>query len=278
MTKTAQKVALVTGASSGMGYVFAQQLQDAGFVVYGAARRVERMEDLRTRGIKTIAMDVTNDESMDLGVAQILSETGRIDVLVNNAGYGSYGVVEDVPLDEARRQFEVNVFGGARLIQLVMPTMRAQRSGTIINVTSMGGKMYTPFGAWYHSTKFALEALSDCLRLEAKPFGINVVIVEPGAIRSEWSRIAGDNLVKTSSKGAYAQKAGMASKAFYSEATAKQSSPPEVVGKAVVKAATTRRPKTRYAVGFGAKPLLVVRRILSDRAWDSLILRVGGIR
>jgi short-subunit dehydrogenase len=278
MATTSQKVALVTGASSGMGYVFAQQLQDAGFVVYAVARRMDRMADLRARGIKTIAMDVTDEESMSVGVAQILSETGRIDVLVNNAGYGSYGAVEDVPLDEARRQFEVNVFGGARLIQLVMPTMRARRSGTIINVTSMGGKIYSPFGAWYHSTKFALEALSDCLRLEAKPFGINVVVVEPGAIRSEWSRIAGDNLVKTSSKGAYAEKAGMASKAFYSEATAKQSSPPEVVGKAVVKAATTRRPKTRYAVGFGAKPLLAVRRLLSDRAWDSLILRVNGIR
>lgn len=278
MTTSSQKVALVTGASSGMGHMFAQQLQDAGFLVYGVARRVERMEDLRCRGIKTVAMDITDDGSMSLGIAQILSETGRIDVLVNNAGYGSYGAVEDVPLEEARRQFEVNVFGAARLIQLVMPTMRAQRSGTIINITSMGGKIYTPFGAWYHATKFALESFSDCLRLEAKPFGINVVVVEPGAIRTEWSGIAADHLVKTSLKGAYADKAGKVAKSFRSEATAKQSSPPEVVGKAIVKAATARRPKTRYAVGFGAKPLIFTRGLLSDRAYDAMILRVGGVR
>lgn len=278
MTTSARKVALVTGASSGMGHMFAQQLQDAGFVVYGVARRVERMGDLRTRGIKTVAMDVTDDDSMTRGIGEILADAGRIDVLVNNAGYGSYGAVEDVPLDEARRQFEVNVFGAARLIQLVMPTMRAQESGTIINITSMGGKLYTPFGAWYHATKFALESFSDCLRLEAKPFGINVVVVEPGAIRTEWSGIAADHLVETSSKGAYADKATKVAKSFRSPTTEKQSSPPEVVAKTIVKAATARRPKTRYAVGFGAKPLILTRSVLSDRAYDSMILRVGGVR
>ena len=278
MTTSVQKVALVTGASSGMGHAFAQHLQDAGFLVYGVARRIDRMDDLRKRNIKTVAMDITDDESMTLGIDQILQEAGRIDVLVNNAGYGSYGAVEDVPLEEARRQFEVNVFGAARLVQLVMPTMRAQKSGTIINITSMGGKIYTPFGAWYHATKFALESFSDCLRLEAKPFGINVVVVEPGAIRTEWSGIAADHLVETSSKGAYADKAGKVAKSFRSETTAKQSSPPEVVAKTIVKAATARRPKTRYAVGFGAKPLIFTRRLLSDRAYDSIILRVGGVR
>ena len=273
-----QKVALVTGASSGLGRAFALHLQEAGFLVYGAARRVQKMEDLHEHGIKTLAMDITDEESITLGVQQILAETGRIDVLVNNAGYGSYGAVEDVSLDEARRQFEVNVFGAARLIQLVLPSMRSRRRGSIINITSLGGKIYTPFGAWYHATKFALESFSDCLRLEVKPFGINVVVIEPGAIRTEWSSIAGDHLVETSSRGAYAEKAGKAAKAFRSEANAKQSSPPDVVAKTLVKAATAARPKTRYAVGFGAKPLLLVRTLLSDKAYDSLILRVGGVR
>jgi short-subunit dehydrogenase len=275
-TVSHQKVALVTGASSGMGHVFALQLNEAGFAVYGVARRVDRMSDLRGEGIRTIEMDIADDVSATAAVEHVLAEAGRIDVLVNNAGYGSYGSVEDVPLDEARRQFDVNVFGGARLIQLVLPSMRARRSGTIINITSMGGKIYTPFGAWYHATKFAMESLSDCLRLELKPFGINVVIIEPGAIRTEWSGIAADHLAEASPDGAYAARASKVAASFRSDAAAKQSSPPELVARTLVKAATARRPKTRYAVGFGAKPLILTRKLLSDRAYDSLILRVGG--
>ena len=136
-TRTPQKVALVTGASSGIGQVTALRLHEAGFLVYGVARRTDRMRELREGGVKTLAMDVTDDESTDVGVKQILAEAGRIDVLVNNAGYGSYGAVEDVPLEEARRQFEVNLFGAARLTQLVLPGMRARRSGTIIYIYSL---------------------------------------------------------------------------------------------------------------------------------------------
>lgn len=277
-TTTPQKVALVTGASSGIGQATALRLKEAGFLVYGVARRTERMQELRERGVKTLAMDVTDDESTSLGVKQILAETGRIDVLVNNAGYGSYGAVEDVPLDEARRQFEVNLFGAARLIQLVLPTMRERRSGTIINITSMGGKIYTPFGAWYHGTKFALEAVSDCLRIETKPFGIDVVVIEPGGIRTEWAGIAADHLDETSGQGAYAKPAQSVANAFRSESTAKRSSPPAVIAKSVVKAATARRPKTRYAVGAGAKPLIFLHRWLPDRAYDAFIRRVSGMR
>src|SRR5437879_11777956 len=169
----AAKVALVTGASSGIGASAARKLHDLGYVVYGAARRVERMKDLADAGIEVLPMDVTDQESMRDGVRRIIDAHGRIDVLVNNAGYGSYGAIEDVPLDEARAQFEVNVFGAAALIQLVTPHMRAQGSGRIINISSMGGKIYTPFGGWYHGTKFALEALSDSLRNELRPFGID---------------------------------------------------------------------------------------------------------
>lgn len=224
------RIALVTGASSGIGEATARKLHALGYVVYGAARRVDRMEKLAADGIRTIAMDVTDDDSLRAGVDRILSETGRIDVLVNNAGYGSYGAVEDVPLDEARYQFEVNVFGAARLIQLVLPGMRAQRSGTIVNISSMGGRIYTPLGGWYHGTKFALEALSDCLRLEAKPFGIEVVVIEPGSIQTEWGDIAASNLRKVSADGPYAERAdamaaSMSSKPMPAGTPRPQSSP-----------------------------------------------------
>ncbi|WP_406048765.1 oxidoreductase [Kribbella sp. NBC_00889] len=270
------RIALVTGASSGIGEATARKLHALGYVVYGAARRVDRMEKLAADGIRTIAMDVTDDDSLRAGVDRILSETGRIDVLVNNAGYGSYGAVEDVPLDEARYQFEVNVFGAARLIQLVLPGMRAQRSGTIVNISSMGGRIYTPLGGWYHGTKFALEALSDCLRLEAKPFGIEVVVIEPGSIQTEWGDIAASNLRKVSADGPYAERADAMAASMSSEANARRNSPPTVIADAIGKAVTARRPRTRYTAGFAAKPLITLRRVLPDRAFDALISRLTG--
>jgi|GEM_PF-302628 len=198
------KVALVTGASSGIGESTARRLTSLGYTVYGAARRTDRLKELSADGVRALAMDVTDDGSMAAGVQRIIGETGRIDVLVNNAGYGSYGAIEDVDIEEGRRQFEVNVFGAMRLAQLVLPYMRAQRSGTIVNITSMGGKLHTPLGGWYHGTKFALEALSDCLRMEVAPFGIDVVVIEPGGIATEWGGIAADHLDKTGGSGAYA--------------------------------------------------------------------------
>ncbi|MFG1627516.1 oxidoreductase [Kribbella sp. NPDC049227] len=270
------RIALVTGASSGIGEATARKLDALGYVVYGAARRVDRMEKLAADGIRTIAMDVTDDDSLRAGVDRILSETGRIDVLVNNAGYGSYGAVEDVPLDEARYQFEVNVFGAVRLIQLVLPGMRAQRSGTIVNISSMGGRIYTPLGGWYHGTKFALEALSDCLRLETKSFGIDVVVIEPGAIQTEWGDIAASNLRKVSADGPYAKRADAMAASMSSEASARRNSPPTVIADAIAKAVTARRPRTRYTAGFGAKPLITLRRVLPDRVFDALISRLTG--
>ncbi|MFJ8630905.1 oxidoreductase [Streptomyces sp. NPDC093568] len=270
------KIALVTGASSGIGEATALKLQSLGYTVYGAARRTDRLQKLADRGIRPLAMDVTDDESMHAGIDRIVAEAGRIDVLVNNAGYGSYGAIEDVPMDEARRQFEVNVFGAMRLAQLTLPHMRAQQSGTIVNITSMGGKIYTPLGGWYHGTKFALEALSDCLRLEAKPFGIDVVVIEPGGIATEWGGIAADQLEKSSTAGAYARQAEAVAAALRSEANAKRNSPPRVIADAIGKAVTARRPKTRYATGFGARPLIGLRRIVSDRTFDTVISRAVG--
>lgn len=271
------KVALVTGASSGIGEATALKLRSLGFTTYAVARRVQRMEHLTKSGIHILAMDVTDEASMQSGIQQIIAQEGRIDILVNNAGYGSYGAIEDVPLSEARSQFEVNVFGAARLIQLVLPYMREKREGTIINITSMGGKIYTPLGGWYHATKFALEALSDCLRMELTPFNINVVVIEPGGIKTEWSGIAAEKVRAVSGTGPYAAQGNAMADSLSSESTQRLSSPPEVIANTIAKAALARHPKTRYAVGFGAKPLIFLHDILPNRWFDALIRRVVGV-
>ena len=271
-------VALVTGASSGIGEDTAHKLRALGYIVYGAARRTDRLQALTADGIRPLAMDVTDDASMSSGVNRILEETGRIDVLVNNAGYGSYGAIEDVPIDEARRQFEVNVFGLGRLTQLITPHMRTQGSGTIINISSMGGKLTTPLGGWYHATKYAVEALSDALRIELSPFGIDVVVVEPGGIRTEWSSIAADHLEATAEGSAYADQIRAVAGGMRSESNSRRYSPPEVIARTVGKIVTARHPRTRYAVGFMAKPLIAARRVLPDRAFDQLIGAAFGFR
>ena len=215
------RVALVTGGSSGIGEETARRLRQADFEVYAVARRVDRMAHLEAEGIHVFGMDVTDDASMVSGVERVIAEQGRIDVLVNNAGYGSYGAVEDVPIDEARRQFEVNVFGLARLTQLVTPHMRRQGSGRIINISSIGGKFYEPLGAWYHATKFAVEGFSDSLRVELAPFGIDVVIIEPGPIRTEWNEISRESLTETSAGGAYEEQAAKVRKVLERADTSK---------------------------------------------------------
>jgi short-subunit dehydrogenase len=266
--------ALVTGASSGIGESTALKLQELGYTVYGAARRVERMTSLADAGVTILKMDVTDDTSMVRGVEQIIADTGRIDVLVNNAGYGSYGALEDVSMAEAKYQFEVNVFGLARLTQLVLPHMRAQGSGHIVNVSSVGGKIYEPLGAWYHATKFAVEGLSDSLRLEVAQFGVKVVVIEPGAIATEWSGIAADGLIKTSGESAYADQArNGAAVLSMADGNPRLVSPPSVIANAIAKAVTSHRPRTRYAVGGGAKPVLFLRRALPDRAFDAVVTR-----
>jgi NAD(P)-dependent dehydrogenase (short-subunit alcohol dehydrogenase family) len=266
--------ALVTGASSGIGEETARRLRAAGFEVYAAARRVERMAGLEADGIHVLGMDVTDEASMSAGVQRILEEQGRIDVLVNNAGYGSYGAVEDVPIDEARRQFEVNLFGLARLVQLVLPTMREQRSGRIVNISSIGAVFYEPFGAWYHATKFALDGFSDSLRVELAPFGIHVVLVHPAGVVTEWNTIARESLVERSAGGVYAASARNAARVMASVDNPRASSGPDVVAKKIVKAATARRPHSRYAVGKGARTIMTSRRVLPDRAMDAVLSRM----
>ena len=266
------KVAVVTGASSGIGEATARRLAALGFTVYAAARRVDRMAPLAGAGIRPVMVDVTDDATMVRLVTDIVDRSGRIDVLVNNAGYGSYGALEEVSMHEARRQFDVNVFGLARLAQLVLPHMRAQGSGYIVNISSMGGKIYEPLGSWYHAAKFAVEGLSDSLRVELKPFGVHVVIVEPGAIKTEWGDIASESLLQTSGGGAYAKQAKAVANVFEASVrNPKRASPPTVIADAIAAAVTSRRPKTRYVVGSGARPLLLARRVLTDRGFDRML-------
>jgi NAD(P)-dependent dehydrogenase (short-subunit alcohol dehydrogenase family) len=271
-------VALVTGASSGIGESTARALLAQGFTVYAVARRVDRMSALATDGVHPFAMDVTDDASVVAGVDRILAEQGRIDVLVNNAGYGSYGAVEDVPIEEARRQFEVNVFGLARLVQLVTPPMRAQESGRIINISSIGGKFYEPFGAWYHATKFAVEGFSDSLRMELRPFGIKVVLIEPGPIRTEWNEIARDSLLDRSGSGPYASFARRAHAVMERFDEPSRASTPEEVADKIVKAALARRPAARYPVWRGARVITASRDLLPDRVFDEMVSRTYGTR
>ena len=266
-----EKVALVTGASSGIGRMVAQELKNAGFKVYAAARRVDRMEDLSKDGITPVALDLTKDESIVECVNTVLSKEKSIDVLVNNAGYGSYGAIEDVPLEEGRRQFDVNLFGMARLIQLVTPAMRKNHYGKIVNISSMGGKIWTKFGGWYHATKYAVEGLSDCLRMELKPFGIDVIVVEPGGIKTDWGIIAAENLKKTSASGAYAEMANKAADGMIKNYSGNMLSKPELIAKTVCKAVTKRRPRTRYLIGCGAKPMVWTHKIFGDRVFDRVI-------
>src|SRR6476620_1425514 len=259
-------VALVTGASSGIGASTARRLHALGYRVYAAARRMDRMADLVDLGVTAVSTDLTHDADMVALVDRIIDETGRIDVLVNNTGYGSYGSLEDVSMDEARRQVEVNLFALARLTQLVLPHMRNRRSGTVVNVSSMGGRFGEPLGG--HATKFAVEGLSDSIR---------VVVIEPGGIRTEWGGIAARGLLARSGDGPYGEQARLGARVL--AAGENQGSAPEVVAETIARAVTASRPRTRYPVGAGAKPMVLAARLLPDPLKDRLITgfyRIAG--
>ena len=263
---------LVTGASSGMGKQFAQALLAQGHRVYAVARRLEQMQDLRNQGARTLKMDVTKDEDLVSVVDEIQAEAGAIDVLINNAGFGMYGAMEDTSIEDARYQFEVNLFGMARLTQLLLPGMRKQGHGKIINISSMGGKIYTPLGSWYHATKHAVEGWSDCLRLELKAHNIDVVIVEPGVIETEFGDVMTEPMLKRSGQGAYQSMAESVAKATRESYQEGGGSKPEVITRLILKAVAARKPKTRYVAGKYAKPMMFIRKWFGDRAFDSLIL------
>jgi NAD(P)-dependent dehydrogenase (short-subunit alcohol dehydrogenase family) len=263
-------IILITGASSGIGKATAQSLLKQNHTVYVAARRTEAMKDLQELGAIPLRLDITNEAEVTEVVDKLMSSHGGVDVLINNAGFGMYGSVEETSLSDARYQFEVNLFGMARLTQLLVPAMRAKKSGKIINTSSMGGKIYTPLGAWYHATKHAVEGWSDCLRIELAPFGIDVVIIEPGIINTEFGNVMVDPMLKRSGGGPYGRLAQTIAKSSV------QGSEPNVVADAIVKAVNAARPKTRYVAGRMARPLMFVRKYFGDRFYDRIIMSQFG--
>lgn len=269
MRTGSKPVALITGASSGIGKDFALRLLAEGYTVYGAARRVERMQDIEAAGGVALAVDVTDDATMVAAVDRIVQEQDRIDVLINNAGYGQMGALEDVPIDVARRQIEVNLIGVGRLTQLCLPHMRARKFGKIINVSSIGGKCAFPMAGWYHASKFALEGYSDSLRMEVRPFGIEVIVIEPGGTESEWASIATQEAERHSAKGAYAS---LVAAMENSPAWKRKMPPARTITDLVIKALKAGKPRTRYHGGAGAGAILFLRHLLSDRMYDRLVM------
>lgn len=263
---------LVTGASSGIGFDTAKQLAQAGHTVFAAARRTELMEPLREFGVTPVFLDVCDEAAIDACLAQ----TGPIDILVNNAGFGYFGAIENVPLEDARRQLEVNVFGLASLCRKALPAMREQGFGRIINISSVAGRSCLYFGGWYHVSKYSVEALSDCLRMELKPFGIDVVLIEPGGIRTDWGIIAAKHLAESSVGTAYEEEALRQSvvmdKGYRSQLLAK----PSTVTRAILRAVKARRPRVRYLTGSGAFSLVFWHAVLPARWWDALMRKMAS--
>lgn len=260
-----KKIILVTGASTGIGYATAVRLAKAGNIVYGGARRVEKMAPLQEYDIKTLALDVTDDESVNQAVKQIIDEQGKIDVLINNAGYGSYGSLEDTPLEEAQRQLDVNLIGVARMTKAVLPYMRVANQGQILNVSSMGGIGYGWLGAWYHASKHALEALTDTIRLELTEYNIQLSTIEPSATESEWVDIAIENMknVSAAGTGAYEKQTqraiGMMNEGF------KGVVPADDVAKDMEIAINSKNPKHRYPTGRSSRMTKFLMRFISDK-------------
>ena len=267
------KAVLITGASSGMGREAAILLAHEGHRVYAGARRMGRMADLADHGVVAAEMDVTSVDDNERVLSRVVEAEERIDVLINNAGFGLYGPVEEVPLEDARYQFEVNLFGLAHLTQLVLPHMRAQRSGRIVNVSSVGGRVYSPFGAWYHATKHALEGWSDCLRLEVAPFNIEVVVIEPGLIKTDFGEVAGAELGKYGRNSAYAAQIDPLIKMREDSPAMDRGTDAKAFAKVFVEAATADKPRRRYVRGFLARPALFVRRWLGDGVYEFTLRR-----
>jgi short-subunit dehydrogenase len=277
-TATKTKVALVTGASSGIGEAIAVRLASQGIKTYGAARRTERMKQLEKAGGHPIKIDLTDPVSIEASVSSIIAEDGGVDILVNAAGVALYGSVEEIPMAEARSLFEVNLFGATALVQQLAAQMRARRSGTIINITSVGGVVASPYGAWYHATKFAFEGFSASLRQELSPFGVDVVIIRPDAIRTGWRAIAGETLLAYSGEGPYTKATQTAYAKITSPQFEKHLSDPSVVADVVDKILSAKRPKPVYMVPQMAKVLLTVAALMgSDRNRDAFVRWFFGL-
>jgi NADP-dependent 3-hydroxy acid dehydrogenase YdfG len=266
------KAVLITGCSTGIGRATAERLARTGRPVYATARRLESVEDLKERGCKVMALDVTDEQSMRSAVEQVEQAEGAVGALVNNAGYSQSGAIESVRIDDVRKQFETNVFGLLRMCQLVLPGMRRQHHGRIVNLSSMGGKLVFPGGGAYHATKFAVEAISDAMRFEVRGFGVRVVLIEPGLIKTEFGTAASSSIESgTDRDGPYAEFNEAVSKTTadaYEGNMARLAAGPDAVAAAIEKAITARNPRPRYKVAASARVMLGLRALLPDRAWD----------
>ncbi|MGL5912047.1 MAG: oxidoreductase [Phycicoccus sp.] len=276
MTSENTGAVLVTGCSTGIGRATVEALLAHGHTVWASARRVETLADLQARGARTLALDVTDERSMADAVARVETEHGAVGVLVNNAGYGEYGAVEEVEMDQVRRMFETNVFGLARMCQLVLPGMRRAGRGRIVNISSMGGRMTFPLGGYYHATKYAVEAISDALRQEVREFGIRVVVVEPGVTRSNFESTIGESgaMGTDAAHSPYeAMRRSIAKVNSESYANQRLSASSESVAVAIVKAVEAGNPRARYLLTPAARALVATRTLGGTRMWDSVVRR-----
>ncbi|HEY2387475.1 MAG TPA: oxidoreductase [Candidatus Binatia bacterium] len=277
MPNAISKAVLITGSSTGIGRATAEMLAASGWTVYATARRLDSIRDLEQRGCRILALDVCDEASMQAAVAHVEAAEGAVGVLVNNAGYGQEGPIEEVPMAEVRRQFETNVFGLTRLTQLVLPGMRRQGWGKIVNLSSMGGRLTFPGGGFYHATKHAVEALSDALRFEVKGFGVDVIVIEPGPIKTQFGDTAINSIKSVGSAAAqspYARfNAQVAAKVreAYEGPMGRLAAGPEAVAKVIQTAINAPRPRTRYVVTAAAHIIIGLRRILSDRFFDAFL-------
>jgi NAD(P)-dependent dehydrogenase (short-subunit alcohol dehydrogenase family) len=263
---------LITGCSTGIGRATAERLAKRGLTVYATARRPESIEDLKQAGCRTLALDVTSEDSMRTAVSAVEESEGSVGALVNNAGYSQSGAIETVPLDELRRQFETNVFGLVRMCQLVLPGMRRAKRGRIVNISSMGGRLVFPGGGAYHATKYAVEAISDAMRFEVGGFGVHVSIIEPGLIRTSFGETAVGSVRHEDGPYAKFNSAVAANTArVYDGPLGKLGAGPDAVAKAIEKAITSKRPRTRYPVTASARFFIAQHAVLPDRAWDRVV-------
>ena len=270
------KAVLITGCSTGIGRATAERLAAGGWKVYATARRLESIADLAAKGCETLALDVTDEASMEAAVKHVEDAEGAVGVLINNAGYSQSGAVETVPMEEVRRQFETNVFGLVRMCQLVLPGMRRQRWGRIVNLSSMGGRLVFPGGGLYHGTKYAVEAISDALRFEVRDFGVDVILIEPGLIKTEFGNAAVASVEEgTEAEGPYAEfnahVAAQTAGVYEEGPLSKLGGGPDAVARKIEKALTSSRPRPRYRVTPSAHLAIGQRRIVSDRVWDAMM-------
>ncbi len=271
---TPSKAVLITGCSSGIGHSTAELLAERGWKVYATARRPETISDLKDKGCQTLALDVTDEASMSAAVKTVQDAEGAVGVLINNAGYSQSGAVESVPLDQVRRQFETNVFGLIRMCQLVLPGMREQHFGKIVNLGSMGGKLTFPGGGLYHATKYSVEAISDALRFEVRGFGVKVILIEPGLIVTKFGEVASTSVGVAEEGGPYAEfnrKVGTITEGAYNGPMAKLGAGPEAVAETIAGALDANRPKPRYPVTLSARLMMGQRRFTPDRVWDLMM-------